>query len=85
VTEDPLPALREFLDRTYGRAAGRALAPDEALVSSGIIDSFGLVDLSLFADERFGVRIDASDLGSGRSDTAEEIARLIVSRMRPAR
>lgn len=85
MTEDPLPALREFLDRTYGRAAGRALAPDEALVSSGIIDSFGLVDLSLFVDERFGVRIDASDLGSRRSDTAEEIAKLIASRLSPAR
>ena len=85
MTEDPLPALREFLDRTYGRAVGRALAPDEPLVSSGIIDSFGLVDLSLFADERFSARIDASDLGSGRSDTAEEIAKLIASRVPPAR
>jgi len=85
VTEDPLPALRAFLDRTYGRAAGRALAPDEPLVSSGIIDSFGLVDLSLFVDERFGVRIDASDLGFRRSDSAEEIAKLIASRVPPAR
>ena len=85
MTEDPLPDLREFLDRTYGRTAGRPLSPGEPLVSSGIIDSFGLVDLSLFVDERFGVRLDASDLGAGRSDSAAEIARLIASRMSSAR
>jgi acyl carrier protein len=85
VTEDSLPSLREFLDRTYGHAAGRALSADEPLVSSGIIDSFGLVDLSLFVEERFGVRIDASDLGAHRADTAAEIARLIESRTSSAR
>lgn len=85
MTEDPLPALREFLDRTYGRAAGRPLSPEEPLVSSGIIDSFGLVDLSLFLEERFGVRIDASDLGARRADSAAEIAGLIASRRPRAR
>ena len=79
-----LEALRDFVDRTWGRSLRRPISPSEPLVSSGIIDSFGLVDLSLFADERFGVRIDASDLGAGRADTAEEIARLIASRARGA-
>ena len=82
---DSLALLREFLDRTYGRAVGRALTADEPLVSSWIIDSFGLVDLSLFIEERFGVRIDASDLGAHRADSAGDIARLIESRTLPAR
>jgi acyl carrier protein len=85
VTADSLAPLREFLDRTYGPAVGRAITADEPLVSSGIIDSFGLVDLSLFVEERFGVRIDASDLGAHRADSAGEIARLIESRTLPAR
>ena len=85
MTADSLASLQEFLDRTYGRAVGRALTADEPLVSSGIIDSFGLVDLSLFVEERFGVRIDASDLGAHRADSAGEIARLIESRTPPAR
>jgi acyl carrier protein len=85
VTADSLAPLREFIDRTYGRAVGRALTAEEPLVSSGIIDSFGLVDLSLFVEERFGVRIDASDLGAHRADSAGEIARLIESRTPPAR
>ena len=75
-----LDALADFVDRSWGRALRRPISHSEPLVSSGIIDSFGLVDLSLFAEERFGARIDASDLGAGRADTAEEIARLIAER-----
>ncbi|HET7452735.1 MAG TPA: hypothetical protein VFL12_08335, partial [Thermoanaerobaculia bacterium] len=60
-----LDALAEFVERTWGAAVRRPISRSEPLVSSGIIDSFGLVDLSLFADERFGARIDASDLGAG--------------------
>ncbi|HWC65720.1 MAG TPA: phosphopantetheine-binding protein [Thermoanaerobaculia bacterium] len=82
MTEEVLPALREFLDRNWGSALRRALSADEPLVTSGIVDSFGLVDLSLFVEERFGVRIDASDVGRGRADTAAEIAALIDTRRR---
>jgi acyl carrier protein len=82
---DVLSELREFVDRTWGKSLRRPISPSEPLVSSGIVDSFGLVDLSLFADERFGARIDASDLGAGRADTAEEIARLIAERSGSAR
>jgi len=80
VTADPLPTLLEFLDRTWGRGLRRPISADEPLVSSGIVDSFGLVDLSLFVEERFGVRIDASDLGTGRADTAAQIARIVAAR-----
>jgi acyl carrier protein len=82
VTPDVLPALREFLDENWGRALRRSLSPTEPLVSSGIIDSFGLVDLSLFVEERFGVRVDASDVGQGRADTAVQIAQVIEARRR---
>jgi len=82
VTAEVLPVLREFLDRTWGRTLRRPLSPTEPLVTSGIIDSFGLVDLSLFVEDRFGVRIDASDVGRGRADTAADIAALIEGRRR---
>ena len=80
MSADVLDALRDFVNRTWGRSLRRTISPSEPLVSSGIIDSFGLVDLSLFAEREFGARIDAADLGAGRADTAEEIARLIASR-----
>ena len=36
----------------------RIIKPDEPLLSSGLVDSFHLVDLSLFVENNFGVRID---------------------------
>jgi len=37
------------------------------LISSGLIDSFHLVDLSLFVEEKFGARIDDSELNKDTS------------------
>ncbi len=75
-----LPRLKAFVAATYFRDPAREIADSEPLVSSGIIDSFGLVDLSLFVEETFGAKIEASDLGAGRADTAREIADLVAAR-----
>lgn len=75
-----LPRIREFVAATYYRDPGRVVADGAPLISSGVIDSFGLIDLSLFLEDEFGVRVDASELGAGRADTAAEIARLVEVR-----
>ena len=77
-----LSRLKAFVAETYYREPGRAIADSEPLISSGVIDSFGLVDLALFVEEQFGATIEASDLGAGRADTAREIADLVASRRR---
>lgn len=72
--------LKVFVAERYFGDPSRAVSDSEPLISSGVIDSFGIVDLSLFVEEAFGARIDASDLGRGRADTAAEIVALIESR-----
>ena len=37
---------------------------DAALISSGLIDSFHLVDLALFVEDTFGVRLDDGELNA---------------------
>ncbi len=76
-----LMQVKRFVAESFYRDASREVGDDEALISSGVIDSFGLVDLSLFAENEFGVRLDASDLGAGRADTPRQIAALIESRL----
>ncbi|MFM8322756.1 MAG: acyl carrier protein [Chloroflexota bacterium] len=53
------------------------LGPQDALVSSGLVDSFHLVDLALFIEETYGVHIDNADLNADTIDTVEQIAGLI--------
>ena len=58
----------------------RSIAPDEPLISGGMVDSFSLVDLALFVEENFGVRIDDTELNAETFDTLEELSDLIISR-----
>ena len=47
----------------------RQIREDEPLISSGLIDSFGLVDLALFIEDTFGIRIEDVELTSSVFDT----------------
>ena len=58
----------------------RILKGDEPLISSGLIDSFHLVDLGLFVEDQFGVRLDDSELNAETFDTLDQLAALIDSR-----
>ena len=56
------------------------LKADQTLISSGLIDSFSLVDLALLVEDTYGVRIDDSELNADTFDTLEQLAALIRSR-----
>jgi acyl carrier protein len=58
----------------------RTIKPDEPLISSGLIDSFSLVDLALIVEDDFGVRIDDSELNAETFDTLDALVKLIESR-----
>ncbi|MGD8605013.1 MAG: acyl carrier protein [Anaerolineales bacterium] len=58
----------------------RAIAHDEPLISSGLIDSFNLVDLALFVEDTYGVRLDDAELSASVFDTLDQLAALIASR-----
>ena len=53
---------------------------DAALISSGLIDSFHLVDLALFVEDTFGVRLDDGELNAQCFDTIAQLTLLIVQR-----
>lgn len=58
----------------------RTISLDEALISSGLIDSFSLVDLALLIEDEFGVLIDDTELNQDSFDTLEQLATLIQSK-----
>jgi acyl carrier protein len=58
----------------------RVIRRDEALISSGLIDSFSLVDIGLYVEDNFGVRIDDTELNAETFDSLEQLAALIQSR-----
>jgi acyl carrier protein len=80
---DPIAAqIQEFISATLLKLSTGSIAVDEPIVSSRLIDSFGLVELALFIETRFGVRIEDSELNSSSFDTIETLSQLVSSRIR---
>jgi acyl carrier protein len=72
--------LNIYIAREILRQPNRAIAADEKLISSGLVDSFSLVDLGLFIEDTFGVRIEDTELNADTFDSLEQLAALIQSR-----
>ena len=77
--EEIITKIAAFIAADILKQPKRIIRPDEALISSGLIDSFSLVDVGLFVEEKFGVRIDDTELNADTFDTLEQLARLIQS------
>jgi acyl carrier protein len=70
-----------FISKEILKDPERHIKEDEPLISSGLIDSFGLVDLALYVEDTFGVRIEDVELTSSVFDTTQELVALISQRL----
>lgn len=73
--------LEKMIVTEFLKQPDRKLDPNEALISSGVIDSFSLVDLSLFVEDTWNVIIDDTELNADTFDTLAELAGLIEERL----
>jgi len=80
MTSEMLTVLTKFIAEKILRQPGRAIQPDAALISSGLVDSFSLMDLALFIEDTYGVRIEDVELSADTFDTLNQLAALISSR-----
>lgn len=72
--------IAEFITAKILAQPKRVLLADEPLISAGIIDSFSLIDLALFVEDNFGVRIADSELNSSTFDSLDQLSALILAR-----
>jgi acyl carrier protein len=72
--------LTEYILTQVLKRPKYVLGKDAALISSGLIDSFHLVDLAVFIEEKFGVRIDDSELNADTFDSIAQLSALIRQR-----
>lgn len=78
--EDTINTLSTYITRDVLKQPNRALPADTRLISTGLVDSFSLVDLALFVNETFGVTIHDTELNAETFDTLAELAQLVDSR-----
>ena len=78
---DTIPQLSNFIATKILKQPNRQINPEEKLISSGLIDSFNLMDLALYVEDTFGVRIEDTELNVDTFDTLTQLDSLIASRL----
>ena len=72
--------LSTFIATTILKQPNRSIGDAEPLISTGLIDSFSLMDLALFVEDTFGVRIEDTELNADTFDNLTQLTSLIESR-----
>ena len=72
--------LAGFIAANILKQPNRKISNDESLISSGLIDSFSLMDVALYVEDTFGVRIEDTELNAETFDNLTQLAALIESR-----
>jgi len=81
MTENITSTLAKFIAEKILKQANKVIKSDDALISSGLIDSFSLMDLALFVEDTFGVRIEDTELNAQTFDNLSQLTELVASRI----
>jgi acyl carrier protein len=81
MTAEIMQTISSYITTQILRQPKRVIQPNEPLLSNGLVDSFNLVDLSLFIEKTFNVYIDNTELNPQTFDTLAQLANLIRSRL----
>jgi acyl carrier protein len=79
---DVIAELEKFIASKIIKQPGRKIEPDAALISGGLVDSFSLMDLALFVEDTYGVRIADTELNAQSFDSLNQLAALIQARQK---
>lgn len=76
-----LAEIRTFIARWFRDGREDGLAADTPLVTSGIVDSAGVVEVVEYLERRFGVRITDADVSLRNCNTLQGLCELVEGRM----
>lgn len=76
----PSDSVREFVQTRFRNALrGRGVEPQDPLISTGVIDSFGVLEVIAFLEETFHVTIDPSQHELSEFETVQSMLALVRS------
>lgn len=78
---DVLAELRTFVANWFRDGLEDGLEPDTPLVTSGIVDSAGVLEVVDFVEQRFGVRIEDADISLRNCNTLRGFSELVLRRL----
>ena len=72
--------IREFIVHNFLFGQDNGLTDDASFLEQGIIDSTGVLELVMFVEEQFGIKIADEELLPENLDSVERLARFIESK-----
>ena len=78
--ENIITTLGKKISENILKQPEKIIDPKEALISSGLIDSFSLVDLALIIEDTYNVRIEDYELNSDTFDNLIDLCELILKK-----
>jgi acyl carrier protein len=70
--------LRAFITADLVRDPTYPLTDTEGIITGGLMDSFALAELAVFAEREFGVYIPDSDLTVAKMDTLDQMVARVM-------
>ena len=78
---DVLAEIRTFVADWFRDGKEEGLDDDTPLVTSGIVDSAGVLEVVEFLERRFGVRVEDADVTVANCNTLRGLTELVKRRM----
>jgi acyl carrier protein len=73
--------LRDHVAERYaGGSDGLALEPEDELLDTGVVDSMGVIELSSFLEETFGVTVELDEVVPGNFRSVGAITRYVAEK-----
>lgn len=70
--------LRRYISQTLLAVPSLVLADDQSLINGGVLDSFALLDVAVFIEERFGVVVPDHLMEAEMMDTLDLMTATVV-------
>ena len=73
--------VREFIVSNFLFGDGAALQDDTSLLDSGTVDSTGVLELIMFLEEKFNLKIDPEEVIPDNLDSINKIVRFLSEKL----
>lgn len=77
----PINAVREFIVENFLFGEGESLKDDTSFMEAGIIDSTGVLELIMFLEETYGIKIEDDELVPENFDNLQNVTRYLGKKL----
>ena len=82
--QDVKPVVRQYLLDNFLMGSNASIADDASFIKGHVLDSSGVMELIMFLEETFGIKVDDAELVPANLDSLNNID-AFVARKRAAR